>query len=148
MYNMFKIPMLFVYRFLWLLHLVGLFNCFLYMEIYLQTFNCVSFWLHCLCGEWEGWARKPANHTILVAVFSPIGRTTPIINHRVIEFLVAFLCWHLAFLPFLLTKGIFVIGLSQISSFSLDICYSNANWYSIFQVNSTKDERETSEKEI
>ena len=51
--------MLYVYRFLWPLRLGWLLVWCLYMEVYLQIFKSVSFWLHGCCGEWEGWARKP-----------------------------------------------------------------------------------------
>ena len=62
--------MLYVYRLLWPLRLGWLLVFFfcLYKEIYLQIFKCVSFWLHGCCGKWEGWARKPVNHTSWVAV--------------------------------------------------------------------------------
>ena len=48
---------------LWPLRLVWLLVCCLY-KVYLQIFKCVSFWLHCCCGEWECWARKVVNYTV------------------------------------------------------------------------------------
>ena len=32
-------------------------------------------WLHCCCGEWEAWARKPLNHTSWVAVVTYLSRS-------------------------------------------------------------------------
>ena len=77
--------MLYVYRFLWPLRLGWLLVCCLYKEVYLQIFKRVSFWLHCCCGEWEGWARKPVNHTSWVAVVTPTDRPKSVRNRCVIE---------------------------------------------------------------
>ena len=59
--------------------------CCLYKEVYLQIFKRVSFWLHGCCGEWEGWARKPVNHTSWVAVVTPTDRPKSVRNRCVIE---------------------------------------------------------------
>ena len=77
--------MLYVYRFLWPLRLGWLLVCCLYKEVYLQIFKRVSFWLHGCCGEWEGWARKPVNHTSWVAVVTPTDRPKSVRNRCVIE---------------------------------------------------------------
>ena len=76
---------LYVYRFLWPLRLGWLLVCCLYKEVYLQIFKRVSFWLHGCCGEWEGWARKPVNHTSWVAVVTPTDRPKSVCNRCVIE---------------------------------------------------------------
>ena len=55
--------MLYVYRFLWLVYT--------FKEVCLQIFKCVSFWFHGCCWKWEGWARKPVNHTSWVALVTP-----------------------------------------------------------------------------
>ena len=77
--------MLYVYRFLWPLRLGWLLFCCLYKEVYLQFFKRVSFWLHGCCGEWEGWARKPVNHTSWVAVVTRTDRPKSVRNRCVIE---------------------------------------------------------------
>ena len=46
----------------------------LLLEVYLQFFKCGSFWLHGCCREWEGWARKPVDHTSWVAVVTQTDR--------------------------------------------------------------------------
>ena len=71
--------------FLWPLRLGWLLVCCLYKEVYLQIFKRVSFWLHGCCGEWEGWARKPVNHTSWVAVVTPTDRPKSVRNRCVIE---------------------------------------------------------------
>ena len=43
------------------------------------------------------WARKPVNHTSWVALVTPTDRPKSVRNRCVIEFLVAFLCCHVAF---------------------------------------------------
>ena len=73
----------------------------LYKEFYFQIFKCVSFWLHCFCCEWEGWARKPLKHTRWVAVVTPTDRPKSVHNRCVIEYFVVFLCCHFAGLTFL-----------------------------------------------
>ena len=77
--------MLYVYRCLWPLRLGWLLVCCLYKEVYLQIFKRVSFWYHGCCGEWEGWARKPVNHTSWVAVVTPTDRPKSVRNRCVIE---------------------------------------------------------------
>ena len=109
--------MLYVYRFLWPLRLGWLLVCCLYKEVYLQIFKRVSFWLHGCCGEWEGWARKPVNHTSWVAVVNPTDRPKSVRNRCVIELFCDVV--YVVILPFYNSAGVeaFVIGLSQISSF-------------------------------
>ena len=106
-------------RFLLPLRLVSLLVCCLYKEVYLQIFNCVSFWLHGCCGEWEGWTRKPVNHTSCMTVVTPSDRPKSVHNRCAIKlFGYAFV---LSCYPFDISVGTraFVIGLSQVSSFFL-----------------------------
>ena len=70
---------------LWPLPLGWLLVCHQYKDVYLQIFKCSSFWLHGCCGEWEGWTRKPVNHTSLVAVVTPTGRPNLVRNRCVIK---------------------------------------------------------------
>ena len=105
------LPMLFAYRFLWPLRLMWLLVCCLYWGVYFQMFKCVSFWLHGCCGEWEGWARKPVNHTSWVGVGTPNDRPKSVRNRYVIEL---FICvFVLSFCPFDISVCIraFAIGL-------------------------------------
>ena len=44
------------------------------VDVYLHIFNCVSFWLHGCCGEWEGGPVNQVNHTSWVAVVTPTDR--------------------------------------------------------------------------
>ena len=84
--------MLYVYRFLWPLHLGWLLVCCLYKEVYLQIFKYVSFWLHGCCGNWKGWARKPVNHTSWVAVVTQTDRPKSVRNRCVIELFCGAVC--------------------------------------------------------
>ena len=65
-----------------------------------------------VAGEWEGWARKPVNHTSCLAVVTP---TKSVHNRCVVEFVRGVVC------PIDISVGIgaFVIRLSQISFFFL-----------------------------
>ena len=78
---------------------------------------CVSFWLHSCCREWEDWTRKLVNHTSWVAV---VTLTDPpkLVCNRCVTFFWLFV---LSLCTFDISVGIgaFVIGRSQISSFSL-----------------------------
>ena len=85
-------PLLYVYRFLWHLHLGLLLICCLYKEAYLQFFKCVSFWFHGCCGKWKGWARKTVNHISWVAVFTPTDRSKSVRNRCVIELFCGVVC--------------------------------------------------------
>ena len=109
--------MLHVYRFLWPLILGWLLACCLYKEVNLQIFKWVFFWLHGCCEKWEVWARKPVNHTSLVAVVTPTDHPKLVRNRWVIDLFVALLV--LSLWPFDISAGVgaFVIGLSKISSF-------------------------------
>ena len=100
---------------LWPLRLGWLLVCCLYKEVYLQIFKCVSFWLYGCCGEWEGLARKPVNHTSWMAVVTPTDRPKSVRNRCVIELFCGVV---LPLCPFDISAGVvaFVIGLSQISS--------------------------------
>ena len=92
--------MLYVYRFLWPLHLGWLLVCCLYKEVYLQMFKCVSFWLHGFCGKWEDLAHKPVNHTSWVAVVTPTDLPKSVRNRCVMELFCGVVCvvtlpfWH------------------------------------------------------
>ena len=92
--------MLYVYRFLWPVRLEWLLVWCLYKEVYLQIFKRVSYWLHGCCGEWEGWARKPVNHTSWVAVVTPTDRPKSVRNRCLIELFCGVFCvftlpfWH------------------------------------------------------
>ena len=70
-----------------------------------------------LLWEWEGWARKPVNHTSWVAVFTPTDRLKSVRNRCVIELYVALFV--LSLYPFDISVGVgdFVIVPSQISFF-------------------------------
>ena len=114
--------MLYVYRLLWSLHLEWLLVCLLYKEVYLQTFKCVSFWIHGCCRKWEGWARTPVNHISWVAVVTTTDRPKSVRSRCVIELFVALFVLSLCPFDISAGEGAFVIGLSQISSFSLDLC--------------------------
>ena len=58
------------------------------------------FWLHGCCGELEGWARKPVNHTSWVVVVTPTDRPESARNRCVIEPFCGVVCvvtlpfWH------------------------------------------------------
>ena len=80
-------------------------------------FQCVSFRLHGYCGECEGVARTPINHTNWVTVVTPNDCPKNVRNRCVNELVMALLV--LSLCPFDISVGVgaFVIGLSQISSF-------------------------------
>ena len=88
--------------------------CSCWFVVYLQFVKNMSFWLQDCRGELEGWARKPLNHTSLVAVVSPTYRPKSARNRRVIDIL-RYLCvvtlpsWH-----FFWYKA-YVLELSQVS---------------------------------
>ena len=96
----FLLTMPFVYWFLWPLRLVWLLVCWLYKEVYLQIFKCVSFWLHGCCGEWEGGPENQVNHTSWVAVVTPTDRPKSVRNCCLIEHFCGVVCvvtltfWH------------------------------------------------------
>ena len=99
---LYLLPMLYMYRFLWPLRLGWLLVCCLHKEVYLQFFKCVYFKLHGCCGELEGWARKPVNHTSWVAVVTPTDRPKSVRNRCNRTWLWRCLCCHFALLTFLL----------------------------------------------
>ena len=82
-------------------------------------FKFVYFWLHGCCGEWEGSAYKPVNHTSWVTVVTPTDRPKSVRNRCVIERFGGVFVLFLSICPFDSTVGVmtFVIGLSQIASF-------------------------------
>ena len=92
--------MLYVYRFLWPLHLGWLLVYCLYKEVYLQIFKRVSFWWHGCCGEWEVGPVNQVNPTSWVAVVTPTGRPKSVRNRCVIELFCGVVCvvtlpfWH------------------------------------------------------
>ena len=74
-------------------------------------------WLHYFCGEWEGSALiNRFNHTSGVTIVTPTDRPKSVRNRRVIKILAAFFFLSRCFLDFSMGVGVFVIGLSQISS--------------------------------
>ena len=100
--------MLYVYRCLWPFHLGWLLVCCLYKEAYLQIFKRESFWLHCCCGEWEGWAVNQVNHTSWMAVVTPTDRPKSVHNRCCNRTsLWRCLCCHFALMTFLLVYGLF-----------------------------------------
>ena len=71
---------------LWPLRLSWLLVLGLYKEDNLQSFKCVSFWLHGFLGKWEGW--DPVNrfdHTSWVAFVAPADRPKSVRNRCEIE---------------------------------------------------------------
>ena len=68
------------------------------------TFWHVSFWLHGCCGEWEGCARWPVNHTSWVAVVTSTDRPKSVRNRCVIELFVALFV--LSLCPFDISVGV------------------------------------------
>ena len=55
-------------------------------RIVCKMFGCVSFWLHCSCGWWEGWV--PVNrfgHTVCMFVVIRTGRPLSVCNRCVVE---------------------------------------------------------------
>ena len=65
-----------------------------------NNFKCVSLWLHGGCREWEGWARKPVNHTSWVAIATTNDRPKSVRNRCVSELFCGDVCivtlpfWH------------------------------------------------------
>ena len=98
-----------------------------YMEYYIHIFKCACPFDYTFCGRWEG--SDPVNrinHTGLVAVVSPTDRPKSVSNRCVIKVSggVFVLSNWFFFLEFSVGVGAFVIGLSQISSFSSDVLSS------------------------
>ena len=57
-----------------------------YKEDYFHIFKWVSFWLHSLCGKWEGWDPvNQFNHTSWVDVVTPTDRPKSDCNRCVIK---------------------------------------------------------------
>ena len=70
--------------------------------------------------KWEGWDPvNRFNHTSLVAIVTPTDRPKSVRNRCVIEVFGGVFVLSRCFLDFSVGVGAFVIGLSQISSFSL-----------------------------
>ena len=63
---------------------------------------------------WEGWARKPVNHTSWVAVVTPTDCAKSVRNRCVIEVFGGVFVLLGCFLDFSVLVGAFVIGLSQV----------------------------------
>ena len=82
----------FSFWFLWHLRLVWLLVCWLYKEVYLQIFKCVSFWLHGCCGEWEGGHVNQVDHASWVAVVTPTDRPKSVRNRCLIELFCGVVC--------------------------------------------------------
>ena len=62
-------------------------------------------------------SRKPGNHTSWVAIVTPTGRPKSVRNRCVIEVFGGGFLLSRCFLDFSADVGVFVIGLSQMSSF-------------------------------
>ena len=66
-------------------------------RVYLQSYKCMSFWLHGCCEEWEG---GPVNHTSWVSVVNPTDRPKSVRNCCLIELFCGVVCvvtlpfWH------------------------------------------------------
>ena len=84
----------------------------LYKEDYLHMCKCVSFSLHSVCCQLEGW--HPINRTSLVDVGTPVDRPKSVSYRCVIELFVGVLCRYFAFS---VGVRVFVTGVTQISSF-------------------------------
>ena len=82
----------------------------------------MSFWLHGCWGEWEGWVRKPVNHTSWLSVVTPTDRPKLVRNLCVIELFGDLFV--LSRCPFDISVGIgvFVLWLCQISFYFLFLC--------------------------
>ena len=79
-------------------------------------------WLHHFCGEWEGWALVNwFNHTSWVTAVTPTDRPKSVRNSCVINVFGGVFMLSRCFLDCSVGVGVFVIGLSQISSF-FSIC--------------------------
>ena len=75
-------------------------------------------WLHYLCGEWEGWAIENwFNHTSWVNAVTPIDRLKSVRNSCVMKVFGGVFMLSRRFLDCSVDVGVFVTGLSQISSF-------------------------------
>ena len=71
--------------------------CCLYKEVYLQILICVLLIIRLLRGVGR-WARKPVNHTSLVAVVTPTDRPKSVRNRCLIELFCGVVC--VVILPF------------------------------------------------
>ena len=75
-------------------------------------------WLHYFCGEWEGWALVNwFNHTSWVTAVTPTDRPKSVRNSCVIKLFGGVFMLSRCFLDCSVGVGVFVTGLSQISSF-------------------------------
>ena len=75
-------------------------------------------WLYYFCGEWEGWALVNwFNHTSWVTAVTPTDRPKSIRNSCVIKVFGGVFMLSCCFLDYSVGVGVFVTGLSQISSF-------------------------------
>ena len=103
----------------------------LYKEDYLQIFKCVSFWLHEL---WDGWdPLNRFNHTSLVAIVDPTDRPKSVLNRCVIEVFCGVFVLSRSFLDFSVGVGVFVIGLSRISSLFSSNWIAGVWWLSVWK---------------
>ena len=83
--------------------LSALVGCWSSNSIRRIIFKCVSFWIHGLCGKWEGWALVNwFHHTSWATVVTPTDRLKSVRNRCVIEVVDGFfLCCQVAFWIFL-----------------------------------------------
>ena len=86
-------------------------------------------WLHYFCGEWEGWALiNWLNHTSWVTAVTPTDRPKSVRNSCVIKVFGGVFMLSRCFLDCSVGVGVFVTGLSQISSFfylQYQHCFTN-----------------------
>ena len=88
-------------------------------------------WLHYSCGEWEGWALiNWFNHTSRVTAVTPTDRPKSVRNSCVIKVFGGVFMLSRCFLDCSVGVGVFVTGLSQISSFF----YSNKRYNCLYTI--------------
>ena len=81
-------------------------------------YRVMYYWLHYFCGEWEGWALVNwFNHTSWVTAVTPTDRPKSVCNSCVIKVFGGVFMLSRCFLDCSVGVGVFVTGLSQISSF-------------------------------
>ena len=90
------------------------------MKLYLKQYFYLAMndWLHYFCVEWEGWALiNWFNHTSWVTVVTPTDRPKSVRNSCVIKVFGGVFMLSCCFLDCSVGVGVFITGLSQISSF-------------------------------
>ena len=96
-------------------------------------YRAMNTWLHDFCGEWEGWVLVNwFNHTSWVTAVTPTDRPKSVRNSCVIKVFCGVFMLSRCFLDYSVGVGVFVTGLSQISSFfsisgSVNSCGGKSN---------------------